>query len=98
MGQTSESAKRVRDALLAKDPDYYKKIGASGGKKGGFKGLALVSEKKRVRIASLGGVAAKKQRKRIKKGLSNYGVRRAKEAFRESKSGAQQAPSPSDRN
>lgn len=31
MGNTKEGAKKTRDKLLAKDPDYYKKLGKLGG-------------------------------------------------------------------
>lgn len=41
MAGTKEGGIKTREKNLARDPDFYKKIGSKGGKKTGLKGFAL---------------------------------------------------------
>lgn len=45
MAGSRQGAQKVKAKLLARDPDYYKKIGAKGGRNGtGVKGFAANKE------------------------------------------------------
>lgn len=60
MAGTSETNKKTRDTLLAKDPDHYKKLGAKGGSAKVPKGAAmrnrqeLIEQGKRLAKSNIG--------------------------------------------
>ena len=55
---------KARDKNLAKDPEWYSKIGALGGKKGGIdgviKGFAAMTPEKREAAGRLGGTRSRR--------------------------------------
>ena len=64
MANNREGGAKTRDKLLARDPDYYKKIGAMGGKNGHTGGFAANRE-----LARIAG--AKGGKKSSRKGVKN---------------------------
>jgi uncharacterized protein len=65
MGGTKTGGYKVREKLLAKDPDYYKKLGQLGGKKsrgGGFQ----KGDPKTVKSGSIGGSRSRRGLKLVK--------------------------------
>lgn len=61
MANNREGGIKTRDKLLAQDPDYYKKIGAIGGKNGHTGGFAANPE-----LAKIAGAKGGKKSKRGK--------------------------------
>lgn len=61
MANNREGGAKTRDKLLARDPDYYKKIGAIGGKNGHTGGFAANPE-----LAKIAGAKGGKKSKRGK--------------------------------
>jgi general stress protein YciG len=60
MSATREGGLKARDKNLAKDPDFYKKIGALGGKKGHTSGFFADRELAR-RAGAIGGKISKRR-------------------------------------
>ncbi len=70
MSQTKEGAKKVAAANLARDPDFYKRIGSIGGKNGNTGGFASekisddgLTGKQRASIAGSKGGRISRRRK-----------------------------------
>jgi hypothetical protein len=61
MSGTSEGGRKTRDRLTAKDPDFYRKIGAKGGKNGRRTGFFLNRELARI-AGKKGGLATARKR------------------------------------
>ncbi|MBW0282433.1 hypothetical protein ATN38_01995 [Rhodococcus sp. FH8] len=67
MSGTKAGGLKARDRNLAKDPDFYKKIGAIGGRLGTTGGFA--ADRKLARIAGAkGGRISKRGKKEVKDG------------------------------
>ena len=71
MAGTVEGGKNARDTVLAKDPDFYKKIGSIGGKRssnGGFASSVVgedgLTGRERARIAGAQGGSISRRVKR----------------------------------
>lgn len=61
MGGTKDGAKKRTAALLARDPDYFSRIGKKGNKGGKFSSGSFVAGSETTRrIAALGGKASKR--------------------------------------
>lgn len=58
--QSKQGALRAKSTLLAKDPDYYKKLGRSGGVVKGRKGFATLTPEQRQEIGRKGGQASRR--------------------------------------
>lgn len=70
MGGTLEGGRKTRDKNLAKDPDYYKKIGAIGGKNGRTGGFGA-GEKGRAQARVAGRTGGLKSRRTKSSELPN---------------------------
>lgn len=57
MGQSLQGAKKAAATNLAKDPDFYRKIGSVGGKAGKIGYFSTISKRELKRIGSEGGKA-----------------------------------------
>lgn len=68
MANNREGGGKTRDKLLARDPDYYKKIGAIGGKNGHTGGEAANPELAKIAGAKGGKKSSRKGVKNSKKG------------------------------
>lgn len=55
MVATREGNLKIKEILLAKNPDHFKELGSRGGKVKGRKGFAAISEAKRRAAARKGG-------------------------------------------
>lgn len=64
MSGTKAGGLKARDANLARDPDFYKKIGHKGGSKTGIlKGFALMSKERVSACGRKGGSISKRRKK-----------------------------------
>lgn len=66
MAQSKEGSKKAKATLLAKDPDYFKKLGALGGKAKVKKGFAKMSPERLREVSSTGGINKGKNHERNK--------------------------------
>ena len=55
MSNTTAGGKKVAETNLAKDPDYYKKLGALGGRAKVPKGFACMTPEKRRKAGAAAG-------------------------------------------
>lgn len=69
MAQTRIGAAKARDKNLARDPDFYKKIGKIGGKRGHTGGFYANRELARI-AGKKGGAASRKRRKVVQETFS----------------------------
>ena len=60
MSGTPAGGKKAAAANKAKDPDFYKKIGSMGGKKGHTGGFASLTPEQHREISAKGGKARRK--------------------------------------
>lgn len=64
MPQTPEGSKKARATLLAKDPDYFRKLGRAGGKAKVPKGFAKMDKDRLSEVSSRGGSMPRKKNER----------------------------------
>jgi len=64
MAGTKAGAKTATQKILARDPDFYKRIGAKGGKNGHTGGFALM-DKEKLRLASIKGGSKSRKPKKV---------------------------------
>ena len=62
MVQTKEGAKKAANNIKAKDPDFYRRIGAIGGKKGRTGGFAANPELARIAGAKGGRISRRRKK------------------------------------
>jgi general stress protein YciG len=60
---STKQGKKAAKTNRAKDPNYYRKLGAKGGKVTGKKGFALMSVEKRSAAGRKGGLISRRQTK-----------------------------------
>lgn len=73
MPQTPEGSKKARATLLAKDPDYFKKLGKLGGKAKVPKGFAKMDKDRLSEVSSRGGSMPRKRSKKAQELLDSIG-------------------------
>lgn len=63
MAGTTNGGKTAAQTILAKDPDFFKRIGAKGGRNGHVKGFAIMDKSAHQEASAKGGRISRKPKK-----------------------------------
>ena len=81
MSQTKEGGKKTAITNKAKDPDYYAKIGAMGGKAKVKKGFAMMTPEQRSKYGAKGGSISRRKKPVVVNFEPNYEEVKPKRKF-----------------